>query len=149
MPQGKGTPEQPFKISPSQLGSYSDCNCCYWLEHNARLKRPRGIMAGLPIGIDSTFRRYYRGHADAGTVPIEISSNTRFVGWVLSNDIDLVSKSQKLASKDHIISANKNHYTLTGTMDEMLVDDQGRNVIVDFKKHVYEELVPEIKKVIG
>ena len=130
--QGNGTIDKPFKISPSQLGAFSDCTCCYWLSHNG-VKRPQGIMAGLPIGIDSTFRRYYRGHADAGTVPIEISSDPRFVGWTLSNDSDLVSKSQKLAPSDHIISANNNHYTLAGTMDEMLVDDQGRNVIVDFK----------------
>ena len=71
--QGNGTIDKPFKISPSQLGAFSDCTCCYWLSHNG-VKRPQGIMAGLPIGIDSTFRRYYRGHADAGTVPIEISS---------------------------------------------------------------------------
>ena len=133
MPQGKGTEEKPFKISPSQLGSFSDCECCYWLQHNGGVKRPKGIMAGLPIGIDSTFRRYYRGHADAGTVPIEISSDPRFAGWSLSSDADLVSKSQKLVPSDHIISKNGNHYTLSGTMDEMLVDDQGRNVIVDFK----------------
>ena len=133
MPQGKGTQDKPFKISPSQLSTFSDCECCYWLQHNGGVKRPKGIMAGLPIGIDSTFRQYYRSHADAGTVPTEISADPRFAGWTLSNDTDLVSKQYRLAPQDHIISANGKHYTLSGAMDEMLVDDQGRNVIVDFK----------------
>tara|TARA_B100000029_G_C17319657_1_gene867586 strand:+ start:129 stop:836 length:708 start_codon:yes stop_codon:yes gene_type:complete len=133
MPQGKGTQDKPFKISPSQLGSYSDCECCYWLQHNAAVKHPKGIVAGLPQGMDRTFRDYYRAHADAGTVPSEIHTDPRFKGWTLCNDVDLVSKQQKLDPSDHIISANGNHYTLAGSMDEMLVDDKGRNVIVDFK----------------
>ena len=133
MPQGKGTQDKPFKISPSQLGSFCDCACCYWLAHNAGMKKPTGIMAGLPIGIDTTFRTYYRRHADSGTVPTEISSDARFKGWTMSSDVDLVSKRIQLDPKDHIISKKGYHYTLFGTMDEMLVDDNGLNVIVDFK----------------
>ena len=133
MPQGKGTQDKPFKISPSQLGSFCDCACCYWLVHNAGIKQPTGIMAGLPIGIDTTFRTYYRRHADSGTVPTEISSDARFKGWTMSSDVDLVSKRIQLDPKDHIISKKGYHYTLFGTMDEMLVDDNGLNVIVDFK----------------
>ncbi|SVD32029.1 uncharacterized protein METZ01_LOCUS384883, partial [marine metagenome] len=132
--QGKGTIDKPFKISPSQLGTFSDCACCYWLTHNAGIKRPKGIMAGLPIGMDSTFRQYYRQHADAGTVPSEIGSDPRFKGWSLSNDIDLVSKEIRMDPSDHTISKSSgSHYSLGGKMDEMLVDDTGKNVIIDFK----------------
>ena len=133
MPQGKGTVDKPFKLSPTQLGAFSDCSCCFWLHHNANIRKPRGIPAGLPIGMDSTFRRYYRSHADAGTVPTEIGTDPRFKGWTLSGDADLVSKEFKLDASDHMISGNNYHYTLAGKMDEMLVDDKGQNVIVDFK----------------
>ena len=130
--QGKGTIDKPFKISPSQLGAFSDCPCCYWLAHNG-VKRPRGITAGLPIGMDSTFRRYYRQHADAGTVPSEIGTDPRFKGWSLSNDIDLVSKDIRVNPSDHVIGNSGLHYSLGGKMDEMMVDDTGKNVIIDFK----------------
>jgi CRISPR/Cas system-associated exonuclease Cas4 (RecB family) len=130
--QGKGTIDKPFKISPSQLGSFSDCACCYWLSHNG-VKKPSGITAGLPMGMDTTFRRYYRGHADAGTVPSEISSDPRFKGWSLSNDIALVSKEIRVNPRDHIVSTSGAHYSLGGKMDEMMVDDTGKNVIIDFK----------------
>ena len=130
--QGKGTIDKPFKISPSQLGAFSDCASCYWLSHNG-VKRPPGIMAGLPMGMDATFRVYYRQHADAGTVPSEIGSDPRFKGWSLSNDIDLVSKEIRVDPSDHIISKSGSHYSLGGKMDEMLVDDTGKNVIIDFK----------------
>lgn len=90
-------------------------------------------MAGLPIGIDSVFRRHYRAHSAAGTLPSEVASSPFFgTGWKLVQDDDLVSKRQSLDVKDWYIAGGKN-YTLFGTMDEMLENPKGGLVVVDFK----------------
>jgi hypothetical protein len=126
-------PKPDFKISPSQINSFFDCSCCYWLDKNKVSKRPRGIMAGLPIGIDTVFRHHYRAHAAAGTLPSEVGSSAFFgAGWKLVQDDDLVSKRQSLDVKDWYVAGGKN-YTLFGTMDEMLEDPSGCHVVVDFK----------------
>jgi len=119
------------KISPSQINSFLDCPCCYYKDRVAKDKRPRGITAGLPMGIDRVFRVHYRAHAAAGTIPKELKA-TFGPGWSLSTDSTLVSKEQSFDQPDELLIKGVN-YTLAGRMDEMLMNPKNEFVIVDFK----------------
>jgi CRISPR/Cas system-associated exonuclease Cas4 (RecB family) len=126
-------PKPDKKISPSQINSFFDCPCCFYLDRNKVSKRPRGIFAGLPIGIDKVFRNHYRGHAAAGTLPSEVTASAFFnAKWKLVQDDTLVSKEQRVDPSDWH-NANGVDYALAGKMDEMLEDPTGNLVVVDFK----------------
>ena len=46
-----------MKWSPSALNLFKSCPRCTWLEKNKNVKRPRGIMASLPMGMDRTVKK--------------------------------------------------------------------------------------------
>lgn len=65
MPQDKK-----ISLSASALGVYLDCPRCFWLEHNGKRRRPEGIKATLPNGIDAVLKKYFDRFR--GTLPPEL-----------------------------------------------------------------------------
>ena len=58
------SPDKKISLSASALGVYRDCPRCFWFTHNRGVRRPEGIKAGLPNGMDLKIKQYfdrYRG----------------------------------------------------------------------------------------
>ncbi len=53
------SPDKKISLSPSALNLYRDCARCFWLEQNGAAKRPEGIRATLPNGMDAVLKRYF------------------------------------------------------------------------------------------
>lgn len=41
-----------YRLSPSSLKLMDECPRCFWLTHHGVWKRPSGIFASLPNGMD-------------------------------------------------------------------------------------------------
>ena len=64
------SPDKKISLSASALSVYRDCQRCFWLEHNGVRKRPEGIRATLPNGIDAVLKKYFDRYR--GSLPPEL-----------------------------------------------------------------------------
>jgi len=61
------------KLSPSALGDFVRCPCCFWLDKVKGIKAPRGIFPSLPGKIDELLKERYDAHREQGTRPAELN----------------------------------------------------------------------------
>lgn len=62
--------DKKISLSASALGVFRDCPRCFWLEQNNVRRRPEGIRATLPNGIDAVLKRYFDQYR--GSLPPEL-----------------------------------------------------------------------------
>lgn len=111
-----------IRLSPTAtgLGLFEDCTRCFWLHHNARVHRPKGIFPSLPGGMDEVLRRYYENFA--GKLPPELEGEAQ---GAITGNRDLIGK--RLRYEDGKLQA-----VLWGALDECLVDGD-TYIPLDFK----------------
>ncbi len=61
------------RFSNSTLGTFEECQRCFWMEQRHGIKRPRGIFPSLPGGVDRVLKTYFDAHVRAGTFPPEMA----------------------------------------------------------------------------
>ncbi len=58
-----------IKVSPSTLNLLIECPRCFWLKMVKGIDRPKGMMAGIAIGIDSVLKKYCDSYREKGELP--------------------------------------------------------------------------------
>lgn len=124
-----------INLSASALNLYFDCPRCFWLEQNGIAKRPEGIRASLPNGIDAVLKRYFDKYR--GTLPPELHG--RVEGRLVADQALLDSwrdRRRGLSYEDAELSAS-----LKGLLDDCVVAGE-RYAPLDYKTKGFERGVP-------
>lgn len=58
-----------FKLSPSTLNLMQDCPRCFYLQIVKGIHRPRGIMSGIVMKMDSIIKKYFDKYRSQGKLP--------------------------------------------------------------------------------
>lgn len=122
------------RVSPSLIGMLLECPKCLWLHYNEKYPRPRGIFPSLPGGMDGVFKVYFDEHRKQGSVPPEIEGKVG--GATLYDD---VTQLDTWRDNRRGIQAKFEEYDmlLRGAIDELLVDQDGKFIMFDFKTRGY------------
>lgn len=119
-------PEKPISLSASTLEVLLDCPRCFWLEQNGLRRRPRGIRATLPSGMDLVLKRYFDQYR--GSLPPELKGH---VEGRLIDDQSLLDawrdRGRGLAYQDPFLGAR-----LKGLLDDCVVQG-GAYIPLDYK----------------
>lgn len=120
------SPDKKISLSPSALGVYLDCPRCFWLEQNGIRRRPEGIKATLPNGIDAVLKKYFDQYR--GSLPPELRGH---VDGRLLEDQSLLDKWRErwngLIYEDPFLNAR-----LKGLLDDCVVHN-GAYTPLDYK----------------
>lgn len=120
------SPDKKISLSASAISVYLDCPRCFWLDHNGIRKRPEGIRAGLPNGVDLVLKKYFDQYR--GTLPPELQGH---VEGVLLKDQALLDawrdRWKGLVYEDPFLNAR-----LKGLLDDCVVHN-GAYVPLDYK----------------
>src|SRR3989344_6329708 len=76
-----------YRLSPSALNLYKECQRCFWLTQNKVWKRPSGIFPSLPTGMDRILKQYFDTYAKKRLLPPEIQ---HLEGYQLFDDEKLL-----------------------------------------------------------
>ena len=140
-------------LSNSKLGRLLECRRCFWLEnfcltcngpstpysckrasHNV-WKRPSGPFPGIPNGIDDKLRIHYNNFRKINKLPPELSNRPECADLKLFPDESKVKEwgnpfnyNIGLRHKDTSLDS-----VLKGGLDELLITDEGKLVVLDFK----------------
>jgi len=125
--------EKKIRLSPSQLNLFKDCPRCFWLHHNQKIHRPRGIFPSLPGGMDGVIKVYFDKYRGTDKLPPELAGK---VDGVLLPDLEVMNKWRNwrtgLTYKDQETGA-----TLIGALDDCLVYE-GKYIPLDYKTRGYD-----------
>lgn len=122
-----------WKLSPSGLYCFDQCQACFWLENH--YGRPPMIPFVLNSAMDTVLKTRYDLYRGKGELPPEINTLTLegvkpFTDLEVLND--LRSKAYTLAIRDAAVG-----YELVGKLDEIMLEKDGRLIPADFKSSGY------------
>jgi len=106
-------------LSPSTLNLYRECPRCFYLHMKYEIKRPRGPMPSIAIGLDSVFKKYFDYYRSMGELPPDLKKEMS--GRLI----------QKL-KPTYYYDINPG-YCILGKLDDCLVTDEGAHVPLDHK----------------
>jgi hypothetical protein len=124
------------KLSPSALSLFSECPRCFWMNHNAQIKRPQQIFPSLPGGIDRVLKEYFDAHitqlganGEHGQLPRELIE-LQNEGYTLFTDMQKLDIWRNNFRGISYTDTNGN--TLMGAVDTILKLGE-LLVVLDFK----------------
>jgi hypothetical protein len=120
-------------LSNSRLGLFTECPRCFWLDLNARIKRPDTIFPSLPGGLDTQFKRYFDQFRARGDLPPEVKG--KLPGRLLS-DAETIDRWRDWRRGLRYAPAWA-EVELMGALDECLVDQAGFHYPLDYKTRGY------------
>ncbi len=121
--------QKKFRLSPSTLSLFLDCNRCFWLEKIKNIRRPRGIFPSLPSGMDRVIKNYFDAYRPQKKLPIELRG-VDFQGVELFEDQKQLDLWREW--KTGLIYRNPEGHELFGALDDLLVKD-GKYIPFDYK----------------
>ena len=125
-----------IRISPSAIGALMSCPRCLWLYANESIKRPFGIFPSLPSGMDELFKNYFDTYRKEGKLPPEIDGKVKAK---LYNKMENLKLWREIDYGKGGLSAKFEDMEIVvrGAIDELLVNDNGEFIILDFKTRGY------------
>ncbi|MGI6595238.1 MAG: hypothetical protein ACOX1Z_00840 [Candidatus Ratteibacteria bacterium] len=106
-------------LSPSTINLYRECPRCFYLHMKYEIKRPRGPMPSIAIGLDSVFKKYFDYYRSLKDIPPELKGEM---------DGHLIEQLKATYYKDI-----RQGYTLLGKLDDCLVTERKTYVPLDHK----------------
>lgn len=123
------TAEGLWKLSPSGLYKYTECQSCFWVDNH--YKKAPMLPLLLNSAMDSILKARYDSFRATGTFPPEAHE---LVKARLSPfpDLDTLNNWRENSSALKVRDENVG-YELVGKIDDVLVDAEGRLVPADYK----------------
>src|SRR3989344_3312919 len=119
-----------FKLSPSSLSLYQECQRCFWLDKNDKWKRPNGIFPSLPSGMDGVLKKHFDFFRNKGLLPPELKEEKDCKGMKLFDNEDLLKIWR--SNFKGIRWEDEKGNTLFGAVDNILMKDN-KLVVLDYK----------------
>ena len=116
-------------LSPSALSLFKDCSLCFWLSKN-KVRRPRGIMASIPNGLDNILKDYHDEHRIRDQVPPEVA--VQIPGVRPFKDLIKLNRWRTLGKG---ISATLEGIPVMGLLDDLLMFEDGSAAPYDYKSN--------------
>ncbi len=117
-----------WKLSPSSLYSYVECQSCFWAE-NHHGRHPFTLPLRLNQAMDVKFKHRYDQFRKQGTLPPELKD---LKGYRLFNDSKILedwrTKTTSLAYTNE-----QDGYMLSGKLDEVFVNERNELIPADYK----------------
>lgn len=120
--------EKPLTISASSLTLYNECKRCFWLQVKGKKRRPSGPFPSLPGGIDRVMKDYFDHYRTAG-LPPELQG--KFEGRLYPDQDQL--KNWRAWQRGLAYYDRDKHAQFVSALDDLLVDQSGQHVPLDFK----------------
>ena len=118
-----------IQLSPSRLSLFNECKRCFWLNMNKGVKRPSGVFASLPNGMDLVLKKYFDGFRIKGTLPPDISSELK---GHLFDDMEKLDVWRNNFKGLRFVD-EETGIVLMGALDDLFVTEDGFHVPLDFK----------------
>ncbi|MFB6213875.1 MAG: PD-(D/E)XK nuclease family protein [Candidatus Nanohaloarchaea archaeon] len=123
-----------YKLSPSRINLFFECERCFWLRVNEGVKRPSGPFPSLPGGMDQEIKNHFDRYRAKGEVPPELEEA----------DID----AEPLSDQEFLENARswrtepkwrdpETGALLRGGVDDLLRDEDGSIIVMDYKTRGY------------
>jgi len=121
--------EKPFKISRSKIDLFTSCPRCFYIDRRLGTGQPPGYPFNINSAVDALLKKEFDVHRRAGTQhPLQAD-----------NGLDLIP-----AAHDQIDEWRENfkgvqafleplNLMITGAIDDLWVDGEGRYYVVDYK----------------
>lgn len=119
-------------LSKSSLETFKTCPRCFWLEKNAKLKKPEGIKASIMDGIDDGMKQCAEYHARENK-PIHYLS--AFPGAKPHPDRARVAAFMSWRTFQATITAGSQQALIWGQVDDLIEWDDSRVSPWDFKSN--------------
>lgn len=116
-------------LSPSRLSLFKECKRCFWLEVNKGVKRPEGIFASLPNGMDLILKKHFDECRCNNCLPVEIEGKLN--GHLFDDLEKLKIWKNNLKGLEYI--DEESGIKLRGALDDLFVTDDGFHIPIDFK----------------
>lgn len=120
-------------LSPSRLGRFAECPRCFWLAEHDGLRRPRGPFPSLPNGMDREIKAHFDRHRARGDRPPELAAR---VDERLLPDQPFLEAARDWRAAPRLVDETLG-VVLQGAVDDLLVTDDGRLVVLDYKTRGY------------
>lgn len=108
------------------ISLYVECKQCFWLLQNKGIKRPQGIFASLPIGMDSLIKKHYDNFR--GKLPPELIGKLE---GTLHPDQETIKKWRNWRS-GLSIELSDIKAKCTGALDDCIIENN-KYVPLDYK----------------
>ncbi len=119
-----------YQLSYSSLSIYSNCKCCFWLDRNKKITRPRGIFSSLPTGIDGILKEKLEVYR--GSLPPALANCPELQGFQLYSGKDL--KAMRNWKTNPMRMEDEKGNILVGAFDDLLVNPTTQEyAMLDYK----------------
>ena len=118
-----------WKLSPSGLYGYSECQSCFWVDNN--YKRAPMLPLVLNMAMDSILKERYDKYRKKDTFPPEVGELLK-ESIVPFKDLSTLNEWREKKTVLQVIN-EKVGYVLAGKIDDVLVEADGRLVPADYK----------------
>lgn len=118
-----------WKLSPSGLYGYSECQSCFWVDNN--YKRAPMLPLLLNSAMDSILKHRYDKYRKKNTFPPEAIELEK-EGIVPYEDLEQLEEWREKLHALLVIN-EKVGYELRGKIDDVLVETDGRLIPADYK----------------
>jgi len=118
-----------WKLSPSGLYGYTDCQSCFWVDNH--YKRAPMLPLLLNTAMDSILKHRYDKYRENDTFPPE-SIELEKEGIKPFKDLELLQEWREKVNALRVVD-EKAGYELRGKIDDVLVESDGRLVPADYK----------------
>lgn len=123
------TKEGLWKLSPSGLYDYTKCKSCFWI--NNHYKKAPMLPLLLNTAMDSILKARYDKYREQGTFPPETSALLK-ENVKPFTDLETLTEWRK-KSNDLKIENTDVGYILSGMIDDVLIEHDGRLIPTDYK----------------
>jgi hypothetical protein len=123
-----------YKLSPSALTLFEECPRCFWLHHNAKIKRPETPFPTLPSGMDRILKQHFDRFMKKNKLPPELCKKEECKGMKLFQDSSLLDIWRN--NLKGISWTDEKGNILHGAVDNLLVKGK-KLVVLDYKTRGY------------
>lgn len=123
-----------IQLSPSSINLFMECERCFWLKINERVKRPSGPFPSLPSGMDTIIKEHFDRFRQDGDVPPELAASD--IDARPHPDEDFLSGCRSWRSEPWYTDADLG-VVVKGGVDDLLLDADGNIIVLDYKTRGY------------
>ncbi len=114
-------------LSATSLDVFRDCARCFWLDRVGKASRPRGLVPGLPGGLDRILKDHYDAYRPTVFLPPELRG---VVTGHLFPDQDLLDRWRD--RKSYELNVETPDYVLMAVVDDVIVESMDVQRIAPF-----------------